>query len=55
MSKVMIEGMEMPENCWDCKIAIASNRSLFCPVLGTVVIDNPRMRDSDCPLQEVKE
>ena len=47
--------MEMPCNCWDCKIAVASNGSCFCPLIGAVVIDNPRMRDSECPLQEVKE
>lgn len=47
--------MEMPENCWDCKLGIASNGSLFCPILGTVVIDNSGTRDSDCPLQEAKE
>ena len=46
--------MNMPKSCWVCKIGVASSGSLFCPVLGCVVLDLSDRRYDDCPLKECK-
>lgn len=46
---VLIEGMEMPDNCGKCKIRY----EMFCPVLRRFIADEGRRHD--CPLTEVPE
>lgn len=48
--------MEMPKSCVDCKISLITADNCFCPILGRVTENDLGLtKDSNCPLQEVKE
>ena len=49
---VLIEGMDMPENCWDCSLLNASS----CPCKNySSALEYTTSRHPDCPLIEVPE
>lgn len=55
MSKVMIEGMEMPKSCYQCRFMLNFG---FCAAKKNWILAGTRMDKEvslDCPLQEVKE
>lgn len=56
---VIIRKMDLPPNCKECDLSncledITGDPRLYCDLLGQVD-DFPDKRDSDCPLEEVKE
>lgn len=57
MSKVMIDGMEMPENCFKCKFCngteLLAGICFLKPELGRIVVAEGR--HPNCPLKAVKE
>ena len=57
MPKVMIDGMEMPKNCAECRfcIYINSGTSLHCEAKQKEIPFKIDARSIECPLQEVKE
>jgi len=49
---VLIKGMEMPYNCWDCSLLNASS----CPCKNySSALEYTTNRHPDCPLTEVQE
>lgn len=57
MSKVMIEGMEMPKSCSDCKYkeGAYTDERYTCKLLNITFPAEYINRFKLCPLQEVKE
>ena len=51
---VLIKGMEMPENCWDCPLQYDY---ICCSVMDDIELtdENEKKRDSNCPLEEVPD
>ena len=56
---VLVKGIEMPKNCYDCSFIQASVAGYFYCVAGDGIEENLKKlyehRMSDCPLVEVKE
>lgn len=56
---VLIEGMEMPRTCYDCKFRKRNGLELICPVLerSYKIADTQVLffREKGCPLIEVPE
>ena len=56
---VLIEDMEMPRTCYDCKLRRRNGLELICPVLERSYkiadIQVLFFREKDCPLIEVPE
>ncbi len=56
---ILIEGMEMPRTCYDCKFRKRNGLELICPVLerSYKIADTQVLffREKDCPLIEVPE
>ena len=55
---VIIRKMDLPPNCDECDLSncfvdITGDPRLYCDLLGEVVRSSDK-RDSDCPLEEVK-
>lgn len=52
---VLIRGMDMPKNCWECpcEIAYPSYGSSVCGVTSRLTINNRDTRRNDCPLVPV--
>ena len=52
---VVVRGMEMPENCWECKIKQYDEyeEAYVCPFSGVVCFIIGRQ--DDCPLFECKD
>ena len=56
---VIIRKMDLPQNCKECDLSncledLTGDPRLYCDLLGQVD-EFPDKRDSDCPLEEVKE
>ena len=51
---ILIKGMEMPENCWDCPLQYDY---MCCSVMDEIKLtdENEKKRDRNCPLEEVTE
>lgn len=56
---VLLENMEMPRTCYDCKLRRRNGLELICPVLekSYKIADTQVLfaREKDCPLIEVPE
>ena len=52
MADLLIRGMEMPNNCLDCKIR---RDWLTCPILDRYAMNNKTNRHPDCPLAPLPE
>ena len=56
---VLLENMEMPRTCYDCKLRRRNGLELICPVLerSYKIADTQILfvREKDCPLIEVPE
>ncbi|MBQ2174804.1 MAG: hypothetical protein II453_07045 [Alphaproteobacteria bacterium] len=57
MSKVIIDGMEMPKSCFKCKFCngteLLAGICFLKPELGRIVVAEGR--HPNCPLKEIKD
>lgn len=52
MSKVYIEGMEMPESCLSCPLRIDGHMEEYCAYTHLSIWKNYKDRNEFCPLKE---
>lgn len=52
---ILIKNMEMPKNCWDCKLGLYCNESILCIPIPKNVTENTKCRDIECPLENIVE
>lgn len=57
MPKIMIEGMEMPKSCLDCRFCIFQmDLAIYCSAINKCVLEiYDNERHPNCPLKEVNE
>ena len=55
---VIVENMDMPENCYHCALCVDEGLHIWCPAMNASVAGycspNSKVRHPKCPLKEIK-